>query len=284
MKSYRSINRREMLTTTAAGLAATAILSERTIAGEANGTIDLIKSNSSPKQYVVYGGVRRWIMDPQSLVLLGLAGRPLKQLSDAAVNAIPEGQSVLPVWYTIKSPSAPHIYILLNGKRHHIPDEPTFHALGLGFNNVRSIADAQMQSVPLGKPAKSVSEIGPSDIFHAIMDSDPIGCDPGQHYEPVYPILDLLGIGPDIGRCVPGDGGSTFEGNSNSSGDDNTGGSILAFGTISTVVRHGTDVFRLFPDPADVLRQNFHIPLPPVRLPPIPNPFPGRIHIHFPRV
>lgn len=248
-------------------------------------TPTFIKASSSLKVYVLLDGVRRWIPDEQTFFSLGLNFGMVDVQPDAKVNPIPEGQSVLPIWCAAKTKTDPAVHIILNGKKHHIIDQQTFFALGLDFKNVVQVTDTVLNAIPSSKPTASITDslkgfYSGYQIFRDIIDSTPIGCDPGEHYEPMYPILEQLGISPDLGKCVPdGDGGNYQEGDYNASGDDDTSGHINAFGVVLTLVRHGNSVVRMLEDPANSLRRAIGVSIPSNPFPSLPNPFRRPIRI-----
>jgi hypothetical protein len=56
---------------------------------------------------------------------------------------------------TIVKATAPARYLMEAGMRRLIPDDETFKALGFKDANVKVIPDAELQSIPLGKPLPS---------------------------------------------------------------------------------------------------------------------------------
>ena len=52
--------------------------------------------------------------------------------------------------------SGPEVYIIQAGQRRWIPNPETFNALGLNWNAIQRISDADLNAIPLGQPLPSV--------------------------------------------------------------------------------------------------------------------------------
>jgi hypothetical protein len=53
---------------------------------------------------------------------------------------------------TVKGASTPHVYLMENGVRRHIPDPATFNGLGLDWAGVQVISDQELAAIPEGPP------------------------------------------------------------------------------------------------------------------------------------
>ncbi len=123
---------------------------------------DLIRPVNDHPVYVVQGGKRRWIPDPETLTSQW-SWDQVQVLPADVVNSVPLGdpiRSVLqiplpPDGTLIASPDGA-VFVMEGGKRRHIPDPPTFEAMGFNWGDIRQISSQEVNAVPLGDPLPPV--------------------------------------------------------------------------------------------------------------------------------
>jgi hypothetical protein len=111
----------------------------------------LIKYVSSPKVYHIEHGEKHHIADPYTFLLLGFKWNDIVPATDDIV--IPEDEQLqLPRGSErlAKKLGDPRVYLIRNGSKYHIVDEPTFYVLGFDFMNV--VADPNLDSYRTGVP------------------------------------------------------------------------------------------------------------------------------------
>jgi hypothetical protein len=130
----------------------------------ANGTL---VRGSTGKVYVMLNDYRHWIPDETTFEAMGYKWKSIIQLSDSALNAIPEGDpfpSVAPVSGPLNYPngtvlkgSGDKVYVVLNNYRYWIPDPATFDAMGYKGETIIQYPDNVVNAIPEGKPFPSVA-------------------------------------------------------------------------------------------------------------------------------
>jgi hypothetical protein len=104
-----------------------------------------------PQVDMIQGHERRWIPDPQTFNYMGLDWNNIQNITEAQWLGIPAGpQFPSRSDGTLLKGSADPIYVMNNGSRHWIPDPATFNALGYSWSAVQSVADADLNAIPLG--------------------------------------------------------------------------------------------------------------------------------------
>ncbi|HEX6501968.1 MAG TPA: hypothetical protein VF011_01885 [Terriglobales bacterium] len=102
---------------------------------------------------MIQGHERRPFPDTQTFNYMGLDANSVQTIPIIAFLSIPAGPPFPSrTDWTVLQGSGPAIYLMNNGQRHLIPDPPTFNALGLTSDAVESVADADLNSIPLGTP------------------------------------------------------------------------------------------------------------------------------------
>lgn len=126
---------------------------------------DLIRAVNDPAVYVVQGGKRRWIPDPETLTSQW-SWDQVQVLSADVVNSIPLGDPIptvlqvpIPADGTLIASPDGAVFVMEGGKRRHIPDPPTFEAMGFKWGDIRQISSQEMNAIPLGDPLPPVRVI-----------------------------------------------------------------------------------------------------------------------------
>jgi hypothetical protein len=117
----------------------------------------LMQATDTKIVYIIYGGKRHQVPDPQTLGALSVSGQ-LPMQSHAAIAAVPEGEPVphLP-GRVIQKAGSGEVFMLHEGKRHWIPDPETLESLGVA-QEVRGVPDSVADSIPLGSPLAHLSK------------------------------------------------------------------------------------------------------------------------------
>lgn len=106
---------------------------------------------SGPQVDMMQNHQRRWIPDPQTFNYMGLNWNAILTISDNEWSSIPAGpQFPSRADGTLLKGSQPNVYVMQNGQRHWIPDPATFDALGYSWADVQTVADADLNAIPLG--------------------------------------------------------------------------------------------------------------------------------------
>lgn len=66
---------------------------------------------------------------------------------------------------TMKAPRKATIYIVLNGKRHNIPNMDTFNALKLKIEDVKIVSEYDLEHIPLGDPIKDINSVSQARLL-----------------------------------------------------------------------------------------------------------------------
>jgi surface antigen len=152
----------------------------------------LVRADSGPERdrvYVVQNGWRRWVPDAETFNARGYRWEDVRVIRTDQIARIPLGQPLPrasapapappPPVYTPPSAPAPsspplpssswrdgtllrargddRVYVIENGRRRWVPDEPTFRARGYSFAAVVDVDRQQLNAVPEGPPLPRVS-------------------------------------------------------------------------------------------------------------------------------
>jgi hypothetical protein len=128
---------------------------------------------SGPEVDMMQGYERRWIPDAATFNYMGLSWGAIKSISDANWNAIPAG----PPFPSrsddtlLKGSTAP-VYLMSGGQRHWIPDPSTLFALGYNWGDVESVADSDLNAIPLGAQVPEGGGVSPQFPITASQDNN----------------------------------------------------------------------------------------------------------------
>src|SRR5450755_621395 len=89
---------------------------------------EFVLAPSSPKVYLISGGVRRWVPDPTTYLALAPNGwASLVQVTDAQMASVTEGPAIpsREDGRVYRGADGPDVYVIQSLARHHIPDEQT---------------------------------------------------------------------------------------------------------------------------------------------------------------
>ncbi|MBS3918672.1 MAG: hypothetical protein KG012_07265 [Deltaproteobacteria bacterium] len=148
----------------------------------------LIRLKGKPQTYVIQGGRKSYIPDPETFQSRGYSWDQVKEVDQTTLDSIvtgipltsvkppfqyhPPGQPPPPVIQppptgspppiqpqpsffsdgTLIKGSGPGIYLIENGVRRLIPDMETFNTMGLNWGNVTNVDEQKLESLPLGIP------------------------------------------------------------------------------------------------------------------------------------
>jgi len=117
----------------------------------------LLYGPPDPKIYVIEGGARHWIPNPQTFNADGYNWSAIVQTDMATLDSIALGAPITPVDGSLMiAPPNPKVYVMRAGTRHWIPDPETLEADGYSWANVQTIDTWSMQEIPQGDPLPSV--------------------------------------------------------------------------------------------------------------------------------
>jgi hypothetical protein len=107
--------------------------------------------------YIILGGKRHRVPDPQTLGALGVSGQVSMEAPDV-IAKVPEGEPIphLP-GKVIQKGGTGEVFMLEAGKRRWIPDRETLEALG-GAAQVHGVPNSVADSFPLGSPMPHMSK------------------------------------------------------------------------------------------------------------------------------
>ncbi len=106
---------------------------------------------SGPQIYMMENHQLRLIPDMQTFNYMGLNANAVQTVTSAVLSSIPTGPPFPSrADGTLLKGSGPAIYVMQGGDRHWIPDPATFNALGYSWGNVQTVADADLNAIPLG--------------------------------------------------------------------------------------------------------------------------------------
>jgi hypothetical protein len=123
----------------------------------------LIKQRNRPEVYVVEGGKRHWIPDPETLASRW-SWDDVQALPDSEVTDVPLGDPIASIVHPgtwpdgslMIAPPAPEVYVVLGGERHWIPDPQTLFAKGWDWNLVETVSSSVLNAIPRGADEPSV--------------------------------------------------------------------------------------------------------------------------------
>lgn len=117
----------------------------------------LLYGPPDPKIYVIEGGYRHWIPNPQTFNADGYNWSAVVQIDQATLDGIALGVPITPVDGTLLiAPPDPKVFVMKGGTRDWIPDPDTLTADGYSWGNVQTIDTWSMQQIPQGDPLPSV--------------------------------------------------------------------------------------------------------------------------------
>jgi hypothetical protein len=116
--------------------------------------------------FLIRNGQRCPFADPATLAAVGLSGRPIQLVDDAAIGTIPFGAVVqYPARDGDLISNQGTAFIIRNGQRCPIPNSETFDGLGLNWAAVREVSDASIQSIPIGPAVHGALKFTQTDDF-----------------------------------------------------------------------------------------------------------------------
>ena len=105
----------------------------------------LLKEQSRPEVFVVYGGAKFHIPSPDEFTALGFAQKYIRVVSDGQLAPIPD----VPLDSTLlKELSRPEVYVAYGGAKFHISNREEFIALGFAWDDIRVIPDGALARIP----------------------------------------------------------------------------------------------------------------------------------------
>ena len=113
-----------------------------------------VDSGNVTKYYLMEPGYMREIPDLFTLKEMHLNISRAKPLTDDDKTAHPFGAKYpsRKDYQLLKAPKRMYIYLVLNGKRHGIPNMQTLSKLGMGLHNVTITSESDIEQIPLGDP------------------------------------------------------------------------------------------------------------------------------------
>jgi Thiol-activated cytolysin len=121
---------------------------------------EFVLAPSSPKVYLISGGVRRWVPDPTTYLALAPNGwASLVQVTDAQMASVTEGPAIpsREDGRVYRGADGPDVYVIQSLARHHIPDGQTLDAEFGGWGAVVTIAQTDWDAISLGADIPSVT-------------------------------------------------------------------------------------------------------------------------------
>jgi hypothetical protein len=117
----------------------------------------LLYGPPDPKIYVIQGGARHWIPNPQTFNADGYNWASVQTIDQATLDSIALGAPITPVdGSLLVAPPDPKVFVMRGGTRHWIPDPQTLAADGYTWASVQTIDTWSMQQIPEGDPLPSV--------------------------------------------------------------------------------------------------------------------------------
>jgi hypothetical protein len=116
----------------------------------------LIRLHGQDAIYVIQDGRKHHIPDAVTFNALGFNWNQVRDVDRQTFNSVPTGRDIDPVGIAEGSLIRLHgqdaIYVIQDGRKHHIPDAVTFNALGFAWDQVRDVDRHTFDSVPTGRP------------------------------------------------------------------------------------------------------------------------------------
>ena len=116
----------------------------------------LIRLQGEAAIYVIQDRKKHHIPDADTFNALGFNWDQVRDVDRRTFNSVPTGRPIDPVGIAEGSLIRLHgeaaIYVIQDGKKHHIPDAVTFNALGFSWDQVRDVDRRTFNSVPTGRP------------------------------------------------------------------------------------------------------------------------------------
>jgi hypothetical protein len=110
----------------------------------------LLKEQSNPAVYVVYGGAKFHIPSEEEFLALGFAWEAIRVEPDGALVSLP---NVPRDGTLLKERSTPPVYVMRGGRKSHIPNEQRFEELGFAWSDIRVVPDGVLARFLDGAPA-----------------------------------------------------------------------------------------------------------------------------------
>src|SRR5215831_4112262 len=105
---------------------------------------------SGPEVFMVIAGSRHWIPNESTFDALGLDWNAVQSVPDSRLNDIPRGADYPSLSHRLVKGSGPATFLLEGGWRRWIPDEQTFNARGFHWDDIQTISDEELNSIPVG--------------------------------------------------------------------------------------------------------------------------------------
>jgi hypothetical protein len=110
-----------------------------------------IKGSTDPV-FIMVHGQKRWIPNPQTFDALGLKWDEILVVPNQVIDPIARGPDYPSLRGPVVKGSGPNVYLLQRGVRRWIPDPETFEAIGLRWESIQLLPDAELQLIPEGPP------------------------------------------------------------------------------------------------------------------------------------
>lgn len=137
--------------------------------------IDMVKAYQGKEE-------RRWIPDPPTFNNMGLNWSDVKPIPDADWAQIPAGPPFPSrADGTLIKGSDQAVYVMMSGRRCHIPDPDTFNAKGYNWGAVQQVDDDDLNAIPLGAALPSVDAYQPRFPITTSRDDSFPGCGGHMH-------------------------------------------------------------------------------------------------------
>jgi len=131
----------------------------------------LIRLQGRPEVYVIQGGRKCYIPDPETFNAKGYRWDQVKDLNSDAFNKITMGSPLaslklptpsLSEGSLIRQQGRPEVYVIQSGRKCYIPDVETFNARGYMWDRVRDIDQTSFNNIPTGPALASIKPTSPS--------------------------------------------------------------------------------------------------------------------------
>ena len=122
----------------------------------------VLLKGAGPEVYLISNGLKRWIASEQAFNDLDLNWQKIIVVSGETLKNYPTGQDIknggsYPDGLLLKG-SGPKVFLITGNKRHWIPDESTFVALGLNWQNIQTINDRRLEKIYWNGDLASLSQ------------------------------------------------------------------------------------------------------------------------------